>query len=396
MRKFRVTSTRGGRLAALAALGFAAQAEAAFQLTPFASAREEYDDNVLRNSSAATQSEHITTLGAGANLIYSAGLQSFSLDGSANQTRYSRIKESDYDGSDIGAGWNWQLGSRLGGDLRLGRSRGLQDFATRDNSALTERSITTTTTGSGSVKLAVLQKYEIKSIASANRRRNSDADQQVQDLDEASYGLVLSRVGPAVTIGLQAQRGTGEYIERQAEAGVIDEFQQSSYQVVGTWRPSGITSLNYAAGWSKRENEGVGVEDEDSFIGSLGIARSVSVKTSLRAGVSRDLSSSEQQGESTVVSSTFSTGANWAALSTISVNGDYYYTKSEFKGATAEDRDRGDAYQGASVSLTYAPRPWLALTPAVNWADRVSDEDGGDFENYRFSLELKMSYPLVR
>lgn len=383
---------RIGRPALLAVLFIAAPTQAAVKLTPFASITQERDDNLFRTEQSK-QSEDIRAYAAGLDFNYSAGLQNFFLNGSANKTEYDRFSQLDYDGNDVSAGMNWKLGSVLDGDLRLGRTRSLQDFASQN--AGTDRNITESTRGSASVGVRILSNYELRARPGGSRFRNSSPTQRLQDLDEVTVGLSVSRIGVSGSIGVEAVLGDGEYIERDPGVGVIEEYDQSTIQLIGTWKPSPITSFSSSAGWTKRDNLGTEVTDDDGFVGALSASRSVSVKTTVYAGLSRTLTSSDQQGESTVQGTNANTGATWQATPKVSVNGSYYFTRNDFRRATADAADRQDDYQGVSFGLSYTPLEWLVLKPAANWESRSSDESD-DYDDYRVSLEIQVRYPLVR
>lgn len=385
------------------AMGFVAQSHAGLQLTPFASARVEHDDNVFRVQDAAAaraargdsqRSDTISTYVAGANLNYSAGLQTVFLSGSANTVKYDQFDTLDYDGSAIDGGMNWQLGASLKGDLRLGRTQGLQDFSLQGST--TDRNISKTTTGSGSASLRVLNDYELSGRASGIRRRNSSDNQILQDLDETTGGLGFSRVSIDRAIGVEALYGSGEYIEREPGVGVIEDYDQSTYQLIGRWNPSSITNLTYNAGFARRENHGMDVEDEDGFVGALTISRSVSVKTTVYAGANRSFASPQQQGESTALVTGVYAGGSWAPSPKVTVGGNYYFSRNDFRRASETVPPREDDYQGISLNCAYTPREWIVLTPAVAWESRSSDRAGSDYDDYRISLELQLRYPLIR
>lgn len=380
----------------LAVIGMAGvgPAGAAVEVTPLASVAENYDDNVFRDRKSEAQSDYHTTYAAGLDLGYTAGLQKFFLKGNASKTRYDRFEELDFDGHEIKSGANWQIGSALRGDLSLERTRDLRDFARQGD--LARRSIEETTTGAASAHLRILKDYEMRVRATGDKRRNKALADRLQDIDEGSVGLAFSRIGALGSIGLEAVQGRGDFVEREPATGVVEEFDQSTLQLVGTWKPSTITSVDFSGGWTRRENEGVDVEDEDAFVAELELSRTVSVKTVVFGGLGRRLLSADQLGESTVLATEAHAGARWAATPKIQVSGRAYFTREDFRDAIAGASDREDDYRGLSLDLSYAPREWLVFRPSVALEGRSASGGGSDYSDFRAGLQLELRYPLVR
>ena len=133
----------------------------------------------------------------------------FFLDGRINKTTYSRFDFLDFDGSDVNGGLEWKLGSNLNGDVTLGRTRNLRDFA--DFSGGVQRSIETATTGSAGASLAILSDYEINGRVGTSRIRNSLATSRDADLDEDSVTIGAAYKGrTGISLGVEAVFLSGE------------------------------------------------------------------------------------------------------------------------------------------------------------------------------------------
>ncbi|WP_420468476.1 outer membrane beta-barrel protein [Panacagrimonas sp.] len=385
-------------------LGASGQVQAALAIVPFVSGSVEYDNNVLRlpNNATALQQrgdprreDAVKTYSVGVGADYSMGAQSLKLGVAANRTEYNRFTELDFEGHEVSGSLNWAVGSIVNGSVTLRDARALENFAGRTD-AVGDRAVRDNTTVAADAKLRLLSRYEFRPGLQASRARYSLSTSQQQDLDEETLKFGLSYVGSGRgDIGLEAVVGQGDYLRRTPGPGVIEEYDQLTLQLVGTWQPSPITTFSFGAGSSRRDNRGVDVGDNSAFVGNLNVSRTVSVKTSLYTGVYRSVSSSELQGESTVVSTGWNVGGNWKPVEGLSFNANFLLQDDRFEDSIAVDNggERRDDLQSASVSAEYTVRRWLVLKPYYEWEDRSAEIPGGSYKAYQAGLEVKLQFP---
>lgn len=389
---------------ALTLLALPTTSYAVLEFTPYVSSQVEYDDNVFRDKDAdeaeaergdRQRDDTRMRYQAGFDSNYTFGLQKLKLDASASKFEYDHFDNLDNKAHDVLGSYDWQIGSLLTGTLQGRDRRELQGFETRADT--TERSLRDETDGSLVVKLRVLNDWEIRPRGRIARARYSLDTTRDQDLDEDEAALALSYLGrSSLTVGIEAVATQGDFIRRDPGDGVIEEYDQQTYQIVGRWAPSPVANMDFTLGATDRNNKGQNVDDDDGIVGSLGVTRSISEKTSITGGVSRGIFSAQEEGESSVVATSANLGAYWTATPYLTVNFYSYYAWETFKdsvvGGTGEDRD--DEVVFVSLSLVYAPRPWINITPNLAYSDRTSDVALEEYDAFQAGLELKLLWPI--
>lgn len=394
----------GGAGVALSLLALPMSSEAVLEFTPYVSAQVEHDDNVFRDrdgdeaeAARGDRQRDDTRMRyrAGFTSNYTAGLQKLKLDAFGSKYEYDHFENLDHKAHDVLGRYDWQLGSLLKGTLEARDRRELQGFETRIDT--TDRSMRDQTDGSLVAKLRVFNDWEVRPRARVARARYSLDTTRHQDLDEEEAALALSYLGRAsLSFGVEAVLTQGDFIRRDPADGVIEDYDQHTYQFVGRWEPSPVASMDFTLGASDRNNKGQNVDDDNDVVGSLGMTRNLSEKTGLFGGVSRGIYSAQEEGESSVVATSVNFGAWWAATPYVTMNAYSYYAWETFKDSVVGDagQDRDDEVLYVTLSVVYAPRPWINLTPNLVYSDRTSDIDGEEYDAFQAGLELKLLWPM--
>jgi hypothetical protein len=389
---------------ALSLLAVPTTSFAILEFTPYVSSQVEHDDNVFRDKDGdeaeaergdRQRDDTLMRYRAGFKSTYTAGLQKLKLDASGSKYEYDHFEDLDHKAHDVLGSLDWQIGSLLKGTLEGRDRRELQGFETR--AATTDRSMRDQTDASLVTKLRLFNDWEIRPRGRIARARYSLDTTENQDLDEDEGALAISYLGrSSLSFGVEAVFTKGDFIRRDPAVGVIEEYDQMTYQLVGRWAPSPVATMDFTLGASDRDNKGQDVDDDNDLVGSLGITRNISEKTSLFGGVSRGIYSAQEEGESSVVTTSVNLGAYWAATPYVSVNAYSYYSWETFKdsviGNAGDDRDDEVIYVGLSV--IYAPRPWINLTPSLAYSDRTSDVPSEEYDAFQAGLELKLLWPM--
>ncbi|TDU31406.1 hypothetical protein DFR24_0774 [Panacagrimonas perspica] len=375
---------------------------AKLELVPYVAVEAQHDDNVFRDRDAdeaeavrgdRQRADTLLRYEGGVNSLYSVGLQTFNLNAAVNKVEYDRFSELDYKGHNIDGGMKWQIGSLVKGDLKLSDRRELQDF--NDTNGSDERSLRDDTEGSLSINIKVLSDFELRPRGGARRTRYSRGNSRQQDLDEENYGLGISYVGRGtMAIGVEGVIREGEFIRRDPAPGQVEEYEETTIQLVGRWSPGEATSLDYAIGSSRRDNEGVDVKNDSTVVGMLNVSRVISVKTNVYAGLYRAISSADREGESSTIGTGVNAGGTWKPTQLISINAYSFYQREDFQNSTLINADREDKLKGIHLSAVYSPREWVNVTPSVGWEDRKSELASEEYESFIAGLQLKLLFPI--
>ncbi len=386
--------------AVLFGAALASPAYAVLEATPFAFYKVERDDNVFRHRDSAEAAAQSTTndpemadtlqiYGVGMDASYTVSNQKFFVDGRINKTRFSHFDFLDFDGSDINGGVEWKVGSNLNGDLTLGRTRNLRDFA--DFSGGVQRSIETATTGSAGANLAILSDYEISGRVGTSRIRNSLATSRDADLDEDSVTIGAAYKGrTGISLGVEGVFLSGEYIERSP----IEGYDQRTYQVVATWTPSPVSSFEGAIGSTERDNDAPAQADFSGATGSLSMTYNFSPKTYGMLSVQRNVSSVDEQNENFVVVNGGSVFLAWNPSALLKTSFSLLRQNEDYRGQVPGMMAREDDLLSMTLSADYSVGRYVVLTPSIAYEDRTSNQDFQEYDDWRYGLELRLQYPI--
>lgn len=390
---------------ALSLLAVPTSSQALLEFTPYVAAQAEHDDNVFRDRDGdeaeavrgdSQRDDTRMRYRAGFTSNFTQGLQKLKLDASGSKFEYDHFKELDHKEHDVLGAWDWQLGSLLKGTLEARDRREIQGFETRADT--NDRSMRDETTASLVTKLRVFNDWEIRPRGRIARARYSLDTTRNQDLDEDEGAIALSYLGRAsLTVGVEAVMTHGDFIRRDPADGIIEEYDQQTYQLVGSWTPSPVASMDFSLGASDRNNKGANVSDDKEAVGSLLLKRGISDKTTLYGGVSRGIYSAQEEGESSVVASSVNLGLYWAATPYLTLNTYAYYSLEDFQDSVVggtDEENREDEVLSGQLSLIWAPRPWVNITPSVAYTDRTSDVEAEEYDAFQAGLELKLLWPM--
>lgn len=397
--------TCGGAGFAVSILALPVPSQAVLEFTPYVSTQVEHDDNVFRDRDGdeaelirgdSQRDDTRMRYRAGFTSNYTAGLQKLKLEAFGSKYEYDHFDDLDHKEHNVLGSLDWQIGSLLKGTLEARDRRDLQGFETFAGTS--DRSMRDQTDASLVTKLRVFNDWEIRPRGRIARARYSLDATRNQDLDEEEAAIALSYLGRAsLSFGIEAVMTQGDFIRRDPGDGIIEEYDQQTYQVVGSWNPSPVASMDFSLGASDRNNKGQNVDDDNDVVGSLMLKRSISEKTTIYGGVSRGIYSAQEQGESSVVTTSINLGAYWAATPYLTVSGYTYYSQENFKDSVigdVGDEDREDEVLSVQLSLIWAPRPWINITPNLAYADRTSDVDAEEYDAFQAGLELKLLWPM--
>lgn len=387
------TTRRVARALATAVLAASCtSANALLDVVPYVSAEAEHDSNVFRLEQNE-ESDTSYTYVAGVGVTYTFGQQALYLNGYGDKTTYRRFDELDFEGHGFDGGLNWRVTPNLSGTLFGRNSRRLEEFSDRAPGQQ-NRSLLDSNSIGGSANLRVLTDYEIRTRYGESRQRYSDDASKGDDRDDESVTLGLSYVGPTtLSIGIEGTLDDIDYIRRQMADGVVEDAEQFTLQLVGSWKPSSITSMSFTAGSTRRDNKGLNVDDDSGAVGSINLNRVFSVKTTGYLGLFRNISSPETQGEGTVVATGLNGGLEWRATPLFTVNTSYLLQREDYKNSQAiGGGEREDDLQNAALGLKFSPRKWISLGSKLGWEDRTSNVTGAGFDAWTVSAEIRLTY----
>ena len=220
-------SKLGTRAAVLAALACAGQALAlpGEGLQGFAGLHYAYEDNLLRQSTNP-QSDKYRALVYGLMYDQPISRQDIYLMAKFTKVNFDKFRQLDYDGKDIQARWNYEIGNDLSGILEGSYNRTLAPFTDFHTG---ERNLRTQKRQYLDLFWRLHPSFRLRTAVENNAFRYELSSQKVNDRDERMTEAGFDYISRADnTAGLVARKIKGTYLNRRLlnNASVDDSFEQ--------------------------------------------------------------------------------------------------------------------------------------------------------------------------
>ena len=285
---------------------------------------------------------------------------------------FDHFDQLDYDGKDVQARWNWQLGNRFEGVLGANYEQTLAPYTDfRSN----ERNLREHRRQYFDGAWRFHPSWRARTAASHDKYEYELLVQRFNNRTEDAYEVgvdYLPRSGS--TVGLVARKIKGKYDNRRILGGQsLDEsFDQDELKARINWIASGSTTVQVLAGHARRTYQARSERDASGFNGRITATHQPRGKMRYTAAAWREFSAVESNIISYSLNRGASVGATWDASAKIRVDANASYEKRAYNARvllnSAQDLD--DSLKQASLSATWSPRRTVALTAALARQER--------------------------
>lgn len=232
------------------------------------------------------QSVNYYLLGAGFLLDWQQSRQRIQARAQANTAKFSRYGAIlDYDGHDLNARWDWQLGNRWRGQLGAERTKTLGSY---DNVGVSQNTRT-------------VSRYNLRAVhhlhtawqaeVGYNRYTSQYSSQNSRDVDVDAISLGLYRLGGTMQrMGLELRFSE---VQRPNKVGTLSDASEWGLFGVATWQPSGKTRVQGRLGYINREYDSAGTRDFSGLEARVEADWAPTGKSLLNAAVYRELNESD-------------------------------------------------------------------------------------------------------
>lgn len=285
---------------------------------------------------------------------------------------FDHFDQLDYDGKDVQARWNWQLGNRFEGVLGANYEQTLAPYTDfRSN----ERNLREHRRQYFDGAWRFHPSWRARTAASHDKYEYELLVQRFNNRTEDAYEVgvdYLPRSGS--TVGLVARKIKGKYDNRRILGGQsLDErFDQDELKARINWIASGSTTVQVLAGHARRTYQARSERDASGFNGRITATHQPRGKMRYTAAAWREFSAVESNIISYSLNRGASVGATWDASAKIRVDANASYEKRAYNARVllngAQDLD--DSLKQASLSATWSPRRTVALTAALARQER--------------------------
>lgn len=348
-------------------------AESPFKpLSVFTGVTVSHDSNVFRQPSA--RSDTITSGYIGLRLDKAYSRQQFLLTVVQRATRYDRLSDLNYDGTDYDGNWNWQAGKRFNGKLSASRTQSLVPF--------------NDTLGTGrNVRITQNQAFDLDGLIDGGWHGLLGLSQSEQKSERSTLSRTpdfrasnlsagikyLTRAGNSVTARQQTTRG--EYTNSPVGASPTSDYTEDLSEISAEWQLNGVSALNGRVGWLTRNNKDPARRNFSGPTSSISHAWTPGGKFSLTTAITQKTTPLQDLNASYREENSLSISPAWRVTDKTSTYLRVSYAKSD-------DRDvirplptgpRRDTLSTAIIGLDWAATRTLKFNASVEYQQRSSN-----------------------
>jgi exopolysaccharide biosynthesis operon protein EpsL len=330
-----------------------------------------HDDNLLRVAEGQpafdnTLADSWRTTEGGLVFDHMYGRQKINAYAKFSKVKFDHFTQLDYDGKDVLANWNWQLGNHLQGTAGASYAQVLApytDFRSNERNLRQQRR----EWFDGAWRFH--PSWQVRTAASSDKFTYELLSQRYNNRTEDAAELGADYLAASgSTVGLVARRLKGKYPNRRpvGQFLVDDTYDQDEFKAKVNWLASGSTNVQVLAGWVKRKQLSLGEGSTSVVNGRVSATYTPRGKMTYNAAVYRDFAPLE----STIVSYTLNKGASvgavYDATAKIQLDANAVYERRNYNARLALNSPTGlsDSIRSATLRATYAPLRSVKLSLA--------------------------------
>jgi len=287
------------------------------------------------------------------------GRQRVSIVARLSRTTFEHFRQLDYDGKDMRAAWYWQLGDRLEGQAGTTYAQTLAPYTDVLSS---ERNLLRSQGRFAEGTWRFQPSWRLRTGFRRDTYEYELFTQRYNNRTEHAREVELAYLpGSGSKAGLVARRITGTYrFPRPVGDLALDGgFTQDELKARVTWRATGSSTVDAAAGYTRRAQAAPGASRDGGMTGKVKAVFEPRGRMRYEASMWRDFAPIE----STVVSYTMNRGiglgARWDVTERIRVDAGAAHERRDYNARTtpATAGAMRDAVRTRTLSATWMPRP---------------------------------------
>ena len=283
-----------------------------------------------------------------------------------SKVKFNHFQQLDYDGHDVEATWNWQVGNRVDGKLGGIYSQSLGSYTDlRSDQRNLRRQRSTFFDGGWRLHPS----YRLRAGVSKDKFSYDLADQRANDRTEDAYEAgadYLSASGSE--IGLVLRKVKGKYPNRRAvgQQLIDDDYDQDEFKARVLWVAGGSTTVQALGGWVNRRQRSLG-DDTSGFNGRISAAYKRSGAISYNAALWRDFAPIESNVLNYTLNKGASVGVAWDVSAKVKVDAGAVYERRAYNARllAIPGGDLKDAIRSASLRATWKPRQSVQVSATL-------------------------------
>ncbi len=319
--------------------------------------RHEHDDNVLRTPEGGA--DDIRVLSAGLRIDKSWSLQRLWLDLQAQAFRFADFSALDYNTLDYQARWHLAATPRIRGLLQAQR----REFRDITGTAADVLRIDRRTQRDELLQVAgaVGGGWEVLAGATHRASRSDDpsSSEPGAQVRSALVGIA-HEMSSGARVAATLRRGQGDYADRQ----FLPDFRETEPALELRWPWTSRTRLDLRLARFQRDHDRESFRDFRGAIGTAQVRAEFTPKTTVEAGVGRDLGSYERGAGGEVRTTRWFLAPQWQATPKVLLQLRHEHDRRQWQLASAFDPDAGrrDRWRQTALSAQWQALRALAVT----------------------------------
>lgn len=361
----------------------------------------QHDSNVLRLSDQVSnpavaggsgRSDNILTTSAGIKLRKPYGLQRFEADVGLENTNYKRFSGLDFTAVNYAAAWRWSLTPAFTGNLTTDRKEYVDNTADVQSAGQLNRKTDRST--------RLDAEYEVDGVwrllGGAFQRTNVNSQSSTFEGDSKVIGAeagVRYQLPFGTSLAYRFRNGKGEHTNQASATAVSSDFTDREHEVQGEW-VGGRSKLGGRISRLERNYDSLPARDFSGFVSQIDLTYALTGKTSIFAGVVRELGSYQTNNSSYYQGTRVFVAPSWQATENIALRARYDYGVRDFKGPLPgfAASNRTDKTSLASLAVEWKPVRLLTLMAWLQRDQRTSNELGADYKSNSIGVSAKASF----
>lgn len=374
---------------------------------PYVETHLTYDSNILRlpkgytpvmSGNKNTTSSFIKQLKAGLAVKWQISQQEVIADVNVNQNWYSTFNELNYTGYNLLGQWNWQIGSRLKGEISYNNEQSLSNFS-QINRLINNVQKTQLYIANGSYE--IFPDWFLRAGFSRNMTSFPTALRQQNNLNEdtGSFGL---RYGTALdnVLGFNVIIANGKYPKRDDTSIFDNAYTRTSYVIEGRWHYSVKTEIKAELGYTSQKFKHITERNFSDITANADIRWDITSKSAVLLSAWRKINAADNLTATFVLYQGVMITPMWTWSETpkIKVELPISYEQQLSLGtlnlgnAAANSQSQQANQSMIRLNLSYTPIQNVEMTAFSAYETRHSNVQTSNYQDYSVGMTMKVSF----
>ena len=372
--------------------------------TPYVASSLLYDSNYLRFSDRVDpksvtgkddKSELIEQLAAGFDVDWKHSLQQVLVKANVQNNNFQNFSNLNYVGWKNLAQWNWQLQSKLSGEIGYANMQAMGSYV-QLNALVSNLYNNTRLFASGGYLFHPRGKIKLGWFRTDNRF--TDSSRAISNNTEDNAELNLNYISPTGSMtGVRLLATDGQYPQREYNAGsnLDNAYKRYNYALTWDWRASIKTRVDGWLGYTMQHHAHLSVRDFADVTARLSLNWEFSDKTGLQIIAKREISQAGNEFASFMLAQGVEINPSWRPSEKLEFLLPINYHQQDYLGETGSATNsprQQDQVANFGFSAKYSPWDNISINALLNYEKRDSNNQFRAYTSQSASINLQAAF----